>query len=182
MQTLEQRGIYLITGIMASGKSTVAQLLAEKFEKSVHLRGDVFRRMIVSWREETLPDATDEAIRQLRLRYKLAAAAADTYFNAGFTVVLQDVMLGAMLQETVDLIQNTPLHVIVLCPSQEAVETREAARAKKGYGLWDVSELDRQLREETPRIGMWIDTTELSAEETVEQIWLRARGEARVKE
>ena len=29
--------LFLITGVMASGKSTVAQLLAERLEKSVHL-------------------------------------------------------------------------------------------------------------------------------------------------
>ncbi|WP_346235299.1 hypothetical protein MKY04_03235 [Lysinibacillus telephonicus] len=28
-----ERGIYIITGIMASGKSTIAQMLAEQFEK-----------------------------------------------------------------------------------------------------------------------------------------------------
>jgi len=36
-------GIYVITGIMAAGKSTVAQMLAEHFEKGVHVRGDVYR-------------------------------------------------------------------------------------------------------------------------------------------
>ncbi len=45
-----ERAIYLITGVMASGKSTVAELLAAKMEKGVHLRDDVFRRMIVSGR------------------------------------------------------------------------------------------------------------------------------------
>ena len=38
------RGIYIITGIMASGKTTIAQLLAEQFDKSVHVHGDVFRK------------------------------------------------------------------------------------------------------------------------------------------
>ena len=33
--------IYLITGLMASGKSTVSDLLAKSIEKCVHLRGDV---------------------------------------------------------------------------------------------------------------------------------------------
>lgn len=65
MQAQEKRGIFLITGVMASGKSTVAQLLAEKFDKGVHLRGDTFRRMIVSGREEMLPDSEGEAVRQL---------------------------------------------------------------------------------------------------------------------
>ena len=40
--------IFLITGLMASGKSTVAQVLAERLPRSVHLRGDAFRRMIVN--------------------------------------------------------------------------------------------------------------------------------------
>lgn len=44
--------MYLITGLMASGKSTVSELLAESLEKCVHFRGDVFRKMIVSGRED----------------------------------------------------------------------------------------------------------------------------------
>ncbi|MFP3380813.1 phosphotransferase, partial [Bacillus sp. SIMBA_069] len=88
------------------GKSTVAQLLAEKFNQGVHVRGDTFRRMIVSGREEMLPDAGEEAMRQLRLRYQLAAQAADTYFEADFNVVLQDVILGPMLEEMMESIRN----------------------------------------------------------------------------
>lgn len=79
--------IILVTGIMASGKSTVAQLLAGQFERSVHLRGDIFRKMIVNGRREMQPDGEEEALRQLRLRYRLAAQAAETYAREGFTVV-----------------------------------------------------------------------------------------------
>ncbi|MBW4845322.1 MAG: zeta toxin family protein [Lachnospiraceae bacterium] len=46
------KAIYLITGVMASGKSTVAELLASEFGNCVHLRGDIFRTMIVSGRAE----------------------------------------------------------------------------------------------------------------------------------
>lgn len=38
--------IVLITEIMAAGKSTVAELLARRLPRSVHLRGDLFRRMV----------------------------------------------------------------------------------------------------------------------------------------
>lgn len=70
---MEQPRIFLITGIMAAGKSTVAQALAERLPKSVHVRGDVFRRMIISGRKEMTVDYDDEALVQLRLRYRLAA-------------------------------------------------------------------------------------------------------------
>lgn len=50
---MPEPAIILITGIQAAGKSTVAQLLAERLPRSVHVRGDLFRRMIVSGRADT---------------------------------------------------------------------------------------------------------------------------------
>jgi adenylate kinase family enzyme len=44
--------IIVITGIQAAGKSTIAQALAERLPDSVHVRGDLFRRMIVNGRVE----------------------------------------------------------------------------------------------------------------------------------
>jgi hypothetical protein len=62
---------------MAAGKSMVARLLAERFERGVYLEGDFFRRSVVSGRLEMTPNASPEAVEQLRLRYRLAATAAD---------------------------------------------------------------------------------------------------------
>ncbi len=89
-------GVWLITGVMAAGKSTVGQLLAERFARSVHLRGDRFRRMIV--RGAAAPNTADWD-RELRLRYLLAARTADDYADAGYSVVWQDCLIGEMLGE-----------------------------------------------------------------------------------
>ncbi|MFG1708780.1 AAA family ATPase [Nonomuraea sp. M3C6] len=70
-------GVVLITGISAAGKSTVAQALAERLPRSAHVRGDTFRRMVVGGRAEMTPEPSDEAMRQLHLRYRIAANAAD---------------------------------------------------------------------------------------------------------
>lgn len=60
------------------------------------------------------------------------------------------------------------------------MEARERARAKDGYGGgWTVTLLDQVLHRETPRIGLWLDTSRQSPEETVEEILSRI-GEARV--
>ncbi|MFD0695330.1 AAA family ATPase [Paenibacillus sp. GCM10027628] len=175
---LELPCIILVTGIMASGKSTIAQLLSERFEKSVHLRGDIFRRMIVNNRKEMQPDAGNEELDQLRLRYRLTAQAADAYFQAGFTVVVQDVVIGPMLDDFISFIQSRPFYVVVLCPNSSTVTQREAARLKKGYGVWTVEGLDSLLRNETSRIGMWLDSSELTPEETVIEILTRFQDEA----
>lgn len=175
---MNEPAIFLITGIMASGKSTVAQMLSERFDQSVHLRGDIFRKMIVNDRKEVHPNAKADELNQLRLRYRLAANAADRYFEAGFTVVVQDVVVGRMLNDFVSFVQNRPFYVVVLCPDSEVVAEREAARSKKGYGIWTVSALDNVLRQETPRIGMWLDSSALTAEETVAEIIRRAEKEA----
>ena len=162
--------IYLITGPMAAGKSTVARLLAARFERGVYLEGDYFRRSILSGRHEMTPDASPEAIRQLRLRYRLAASAADAYFDAGFTVALEDVVAGPLLGEYQTIIRSRPCHVIVLLPSVDAVAAREADRHSKGYTDWTVEQLYDGFVSTTPRVGMWVDTSYLTPEETVEAI------------
>lgn len=179
--------VFLLTGIQAAGKSTVAQALAERLETSVHVRGDLFRRMVVNGQVGMgPPDPPAEAIRQLRLRYALAAQVADGYADAGFTVVLQDIVLGAYLTDMVTAIRTRPCYVVVLAPSVEVVQkrdaARQAARGKVAYGPGDegVADLDAHLRQETPRIGLWLDTSEHTVEQTVEAILARAPGEAAV--
>ncbi|MEV4641930.1 AAA family ATPase [Actinoplanes sp. NPDC049548] len=162
--------IVVITGVMAAGKSTVAQRLAERLPRSAHVRGDVFRRMIVSGRAELGTDLAAEAVDQLWLRYRLAAGTADAYADAGFTTIVQDVILGPDLPRFLDLLRTRPVHVVVLAPDPATVERRERERAKSGYGEWTVADLDRSLRSETPRIGQWIDTSGQTPDETVDAI------------
>ncbi|WP_157465642.1 AAA family ATPase [Cellulomonas sp. Leaf395] len=161
--------VVLITGVMAAGKSTVAQLLAERLPRAVHVRGDVFRRMVVSGRVEMEPSGPDEALVQLHLRYRLAALVADEYADAGFTAVVQDIALGDDLPAWVAMFRNAP-QVVVLAPSAEAVSAREAGRVKTGYGTWTVDDLDAALRDGTPRIGLWLDTTAQTPDQTVDAI------------
>jgi adenylylsulfate kinase-like enzyme len=70
--------IWIITGLMAAGKSTIAQALAERLPRSVHLRGDAFRKMIVRGREDMTVQASAEALAQLKLRHRLACDVAIT--------------------------------------------------------------------------------------------------------
>ncbi|WP_245677179.1 AAA family ATPase [Nocardia acidivorans] len=162
--------VYLITGIQAAGKSTVAQALAERLPRTAHVRGDAFRRFVVNGREDMRPDPPEEALSQLRLRHRLAAHAADGYAAEGFTAIVQDVVLGDFLPYFADQIRTRPRYVVVLTPRPAAVEAREAGRAKKAYGPYTVEDLDTGLRTTTPRLGLWLDTSDLTVEQTVDAI------------
>lgn len=162
--------IVVITGGMAAGKSTVAQALAERLPKSVHLRGDIFRKMIVGGREEMSPDALPEAFRQLELRYDLACHVAAEYAAAGFHVVYQDVILGEYLTRVVDRLKSHSVGVVVLDPSSSTLARRDAERIKTGYGAWTAEAMRDLLHAETPRIGFWIDSSAQTVDETVDAI------------
>ncbi|UNO38834.1 AAA family ATPase [Streptomyces sp. MST-110588] len=177
----DRPGVVVITGIQAAGKSTVAQALAERLSRSVHLRGDTFRRMVVNGAVPMTPDADERALAQLRLRHRLTAVSADQYASEGFTVIAQDILLGEHLRELTGQIRTRPLAVVVLAPRPPVVAAREAARPKTAYGAdWSVADLDRGLRESTPRIGLWLDTSEQTVAQTVEEILARAWTEGAV--
>ncbi len=177
-----RRAVILVTGVQAAGKSTIAQLLAERLPQSVHLRGDLFRRMIINGRADMTPDPTSEAVRQLRLRYQLAATVSDAYFQAGFTVIVQDVILGSHLAEMTAMIRSRPLLVIVLAPQAAAIAGRDQSRGKTAYGPWAIQQLDTVLRHQTPRLGLWLDTTSQTPAQTADEILSRAWTEARIPE
>lgn len=158
----------------------------------MHVRGDVFRRMIVSERRasgrrpvrirvDMEPEPNDEAMRQLELRYQLTASTIDTYFDAGFAVVAQDVILGVHLERFTAYVRSRPLYVVALVPRPDVIARREAEREKTAYspGRWTIEQLDDVLRRKTSRVGLWLDNSDQTPDETVEEILART-DEARV--
>ena len=175
---LDAPALWLVTGVMAAGKTTVAARLAQRFPRGAHVPGDAFREMVVSGRIDMTPEPSAEAIAQLRLRYDQAFAAAEAFVRAGITAVIDDIVIGSELDRWLARVRS-PLHLVVLCPRPDAVSAREATRAKTGYTAFAVAELDAVLRNETARLGLWIDSSDLTPDETVD-IVLRDREKARI--
>ena len=117
-----------------------------------------------------LPDQAAESRAQLRLRYGLAAVVADGHAGAGFTAVVQDVILGRELAEFADRIRTRPRYVVALVPTPRALTGRDDRRSKTCYGDWTAAELDIWLRNDTPRLGLWLDNSDLTPAETVAAI------------
>jgi predicted kinase len=163
--------LFIITGAMAAGKSTVAESLARRLERSVHLRGDVFRKMIVNGAAVMGPELSPEASRQLALRHRLACEVAEGYIEAGFSVVYQDILVGLSLQEVAERLRHLSPAIIVLVSRPDILAQRDQAREKTGYGEhFPPTVLASVLEHGTPRLGLWIDTSDMSVAEVVERI------------
>ena len=117
----------------------------------------------------------------MRLRYRLAAVNCDRGPDvAQGYAENEDVVAGELLSEFLGLINHRPLYLVVLLPSVDSLISREANRDEVGYGSWSAPELHAAFADGTPRIGLWLDTTNQTPAETVDEILAR-RSEAALR-
>jgi len=163
--------LFVITGAMAAGKTTVAKALAQRFPRSVIVGGDVFRRMIVNGAAVMGPTLDAEARAQLTLRQVIATDAVRRYREAGFTVVYQDILIGQDLVAVVERLADLDPRVVVLAPSAEVLAQRDRDRAKTGYSdAFPPAILAEALARETQHFGRWIDSSAMDVEQVVDAI------------
>lgn len=163
--------LYLITGAMAAGKSTVAKALVQRFEKSAHVSGDAFLRMIAKGGAVMGPVLSEEALRQLHLRQDIAMDAVRRFVGAGFTTVYQDILIGANFIRVTRALADLAPRIVVLNPSVEILAKRDAERHKTGYGEhFPPHVLADALYSQTPREGLWLDTSAMTVDQVVEEI------------
>jgi len=104
---------------------------------------------------------------------------ADEYCQAGFTTVVQDNIFGLDVVRWLQSVRTRPRHLVVLRPSVAVVRAREHARhegiSKTAYrpGEFTAEDLDGYLAQ-TPRIGLWLDTSLQTPAETIDSILGRA--------
>jgi predicted kinase len=173
--------MFIVSGTQGAGKSTVARELAARFERGVHVEADVLQRFIVSGAASVEPpEPHGEARSQLRLRARNAAMLADSFFAAGFTVVVDDIAIGLRLRDFCDDIKSRPLMLINLAPSLPVVEQRNAGRPGKNvFHPW-APILDREMRATMRGVGLWIDSSHQTVAQTVDEIIRRCWSEATI--
>jgi gluconate kinase len=166
--------IVFVTGPAASGKSTIAHLLAKQFPKSLHLQVDHLRDMMMNGNELPQGQAwNDETTRQFQWARSTATYMAQLYAREGVDVIIDDVCVPAEFADHYQqLFQDSAVHRVLLLPTQEALIERMQKRAGPfdefliEFVPWFYSYLDPM-----PKEG-WIvlDTSEWTIEHAVQEV------------
>ena len=100
-------------------------------------------------------------------------ALADSYAEAGFLPVIDDVVVSpGVLDGYLDGLRCRPLLFVQLAPSLDVIRLRDSTRNKHVFDLW--SHLDAEMRARMTAFGLWLDTSRMTAAQTVSQILARS--------
>jgi predicted kinase len=157
-----------VSGIPGAGKTTVSRLLAQRFERSVHIEGDVVGHHFIVNGLVPPHDPHPEAERQLLLRRRNICALANNFAADGFVVVIDDVVVSPSVLEIYERDLTEPPALFVLDVRVEVVKQRDETREKHVFDLW--GHLDAEMRASMKGHGTWISASDLTAQETVDRI------------
>jgi adenylate kinase family enzyme len=124
--------LIVVTGPPGAGKTTVAQVLARRFDLSALVTGDAFFAMID---RGYIDPWTEAAQRQNEVVIAAAAAAAGRMAQGGYTVVFDGVIGPWFLETFLAATGLRQVHYVMLLPPEHVC--LERVRSRVGHGFTD---------------------------------------------
>ncbi len=172
--------IWIINGIPGSGKSTLARVLAARFARAVHIEGDALQTCIISGSVPPGASPQAEEQRQIRLNVRNQCLLARSFAEEGFVAVIDYILVNReRVREYSEALRGLDVHLVTLAPPVQIALERDLKRAEKHVAAQWVH-LREQIEAELTGLGLWVDNSELTAQQTVDHV-LAAQAAARLK-
>ena len=162
--------IVIISGPPGAGKSTTADALCERYDRTVHLQIDEIQNSI---RMGYIPPYKPESYNQTLMIARAASRAATSFAAELYGVFIEGVVgpdsLTAMLEELKPA--GIPIHFAHLLPTADALIQRSHDRAQNNAGV-----TDDMLRQVHAMFASWtmpgvtIDNTAMTANQTADRV------------
>lgn len=165
--------ILLLTGPPASGKNTIADLLAKRLDRCAAIDVDQLRKMIVQPDSNTWESR--ERSKQEQLVVKNACSLAGNFLDAGYAVVISDVVTEASLDAYKTALSDNIIKTVLLLPTEDEIMGRLLSRPDYLSRGEVTSVYDQQAR--FTGYDDKLDNTEVEPDDVVE--WLLQRWDAK---
>jgi chloramphenicol 3-O-phosphotransferase len=160
----------ILTGPPASGKSSVARALADRYDRVAHIEVDTLRHFVTPTGYAAPGRPGFE--RQKALATRNACALVLNFLNERFAVIIDDVVITeADLDAYVEALQPSgfPVHAVRLLPRLEVCLERNRARPEGRMLPERIEKVWREFEAAGP-IGVTIDSSDLSVNATADRL------------
>ena len=163
--------VCIITGPCGSGKSTIAEELAEETKKSGYIDVDYLRDMIKNGRANPCI-YTGESKKQVDLATRNSLDLTLNFLKKGFNVFIDDVL--ERKQQMIDYskgLKNYRIHIFLLLPNKKVLAKRDSQRKKEDVMGERALELHDIFTKKVDKKGWYVlDTSNHTIEQTKNEI------------